>query len=283
MLFLENVESIKLNYTKYDKIYFPINHVKLGAISDVFKNKSYHIPTLAPDNILYGKVCQWKSTYKWGYDVFDKLYAPEYILGLQDTKAYRLMKNIAEESYLKNICLVCYCDNQTLCHLCILANILKNVFNADFNDTEYGKPLYTELYNQYQSAFYLLVAGSRTFNEKEMAFQILDIALKNHIGNCILVSGHAKGADTIAEQYAAEKNIPIKIFPADWDLYGKRAGYIRNMQMHDYISYPYDRKRACICFWDGNSKGTEQNFKLAKDHHTNIKIVNYLTKNIMTL
>ena len=46
-----------------------------------------------------------------------------------------------------------------------------------------------------------------------------------------MISGHARGADQLAEQWAKENKIPTRLFPADWDIYGKRAGYLRNVKM----------------------------------------------------
>jgi hypothetical protein len=64
-----------------------------------------------------------------------------------------------------------------------------------------------------------------------------------------IVSGGARGTDTFAERWAKENNILIKIFKANWDMYGKSAGYIRNADMHNYLSQ--FKNRMCLCFWDG--------------------------------
>lgn len=64
-----------------------------------------------------------------------------------------------------------------------------------------------------------------------------------------VVSGTANGIDRRGEQWAAKNNIPIKQFPAEWDVYGKSAGYVRNYVMAQYAD-------ALIAIWDGKSKGT---------------------------
>ena len=128
--------------------------------------------------------------------------------------------------------------------------------------------------------FVILIAGSRTYNEYLEFVKITDIALQNHINDEILiVSGGATGADHMAEKYAEERNIPIKIFKADWQRYGKSAGYWRNIEMHEFIkNYP---NRGCLCFWDGQSPGTKQNFDIAAKYHTPLRIYNYKTKKII--
>ena len=71
-----------------------------------------------------------------------------------------------------------------------------------------------------------------------------------------IISGGAKGADLLGEQYASNKNLHVKLFPADWAQYGKSAGIKRNSEMAQYADH-------CICFWDGQSKGTEKMISLA--------------------
>ncbi len=79
-----------------------------------------------------------------------------------------------------------------------------------------------------------------------------------------IVSGGARGADAIGEEYADMMGIKLTVFPAKWnDLthddaiirhgkYGKydaKAGFRRNQTMADYA-------QACICYWDGKSSGS---------------------------
>ena len=120
--------------------------------------------------------------------------------------------------------------------------------------------------------FHCIVAGSRKFNNYEMLKKELDYLLQNQI-DVEIISGGAKGADSLAEKYADEKGYKKHIMPAEWGLYGKRAGYIRNEQMHIYAS-EYEN-RGCVCFWDGKSKGTAHNFELAERFNTPIKVINY--------
>jgi hypothetical protein len=46
-----------------------------------------------------------------------------------------------------------------------------------------------------------------------------------------IISGEARGADTLAKEYATECGWDYEGYPADWRVYGKGAGYVRNRQM----------------------------------------------------
>lgn len=124
------------------------------------------------------------------------------------------------------------------------------------------------------NTFYLLVAGSRGFNNYPFLKVKLDNLLQyqSESGREIhIVSGGARGADTFAEWYAKERGYKMHVFPADWDRFGKSAGYRRNEQMHQFIAqFP---KRGCVCFWDGKSKGTRHNFELCKTYDTPLRKV----------
>lgn len=60
----------------------------------------------------------------------------------------------------------------------------------------------------------------------------------------------ARGADSLAHNFAVQNNMEVHCFPADWNKYGKAAGMIRNKQMGNFAD-------TLLVFWDGKSKGTK--------------------------
>lgn len=74
----------------------------------------------------------------------------------------------------------------------------------------------------------ILVCGGRDFDD----YNILSQHLNQYISSGLtLIHGAARGADSLAERWAKDNADNIEAYPADWDKYGKRAGYIRNVQM----------------------------------------------------
>lgn len=92
----------------------------------------------------------------------------------------------------------------------------------------------------------VIIAGSRGITDYDTVF---DAVKASGFILTEVVSGMAKGVDTLGELYAASKRLPVKQFPANWELYGKRAGYKRNAQMGDYAD-------AAIAIRLNNSRGT---------------------------
>ena len=78
----------------------------------------------------------------------------------------------------------------------------------------------------------VLVCGGRTYADRAVLFKMLD---KEHAEKPIdlLVTGGAPGADALAEAWARFRNIPVRVFPAEWGKHGNAAGPIRNQQMLD--------------------------------------------------
>lgn len=83
-----------------------------------------------------------------------------------------------------------------------------------------------------------------------------------------IVSGGANGADKLGERYAKDHHYIVKRFEAEWDVYGKVAGFLRNEQMAKYADM-------CICFWDKKSIGTKMMIDLAKKHRLQLRIIFY--------
>lgn len=80
----------------------------------------------------------------------------------------------------------------------------------------------------------LIIAGSRYLNNVKYLDMIDCIIKQKQLEVKEVVSGGAKGIDTLGEIWARENGIPIVRFPADWEQYGNPAGFIRNAQMANY-------------------------------------------------
>ena len=102
----------------------------------------------------------------------------------------------------------------------------------------------------------IAVIGSRTFIDKEKLNRTLSFFIKNK--DDIIISGKAKGADSLAAEWGKNHNIQVREYPPDYAKYGKGATFIRNSQIVDDCDM-------CIVFWDGISRGSQNSIGLAKD------------------
>lgn len=116
----------------------------------------------------------------------------------------------------------------------------------------------------------LLVCGGRDFTNYKLLSEKIEKITINHTIDT-LISGCAKGADSLTLQWAQEKKIKVNTFPAKWDKYGRGAGFIRNLKMLNEATH-------VIAFWDGKSKGTEHSILNAKKMGLPLRIVHYTRK-----
>jgi hypothetical protein len=117
----------------------------------------------------------------------------------------------------------------------------------------------------------LAVVGSRHYLDYQEFSRALDLLLSTWHGTVELVSGGARGADSLAERYGREHGLPVKVFPADWDQHGRAAGMIRNREIVQYCT-------AAVAFWDGESRGTRNSIELAKRAGKPTFVFNFKTK-----
>lgn len=78
----------------------------------------------------------------------------------------------------------------------------------------------------------VLVCGGRDFADRELLFRSLD-ELRFARGVTVVISGCARGADTLGIEWAEARGVEVARFPADWEKYRRAAGPIRNQQMLD--------------------------------------------------
>lgn len=116
----------------------------------------------------------------------------------------------------------------------------------------------------------LIVAGGRDFvNTQAMITVLMDLVERGKIDpNPELVCGMARGADILAFRLWKSANMQIHVFPAEWDTYGKSAGFRRNKEMGEFAD-------AAVCFWDGESKGTKHMIDTMQRLNKPVYIVRY--------
>lgn len=99
------------------------------------------------------------------------------------------------------------------------------------------------------------VVGSSSITDEKLVFDFVKECHEwnNHYDK--LISGGAKGVDTIAEKFANDNKIRTVIFKPCYEKYGEQAPLIRNS---DIIS----KADKCIIIWDGYSECTANDIEL---------------------
>lgn len=110
----------------------------------------------------------------------------------------------------------------------------------------------------------VIIAGSRgvtSYKTVRDAMELADLVLG--IYPTEVVSGKARGVDTLGERWAHRYRVPVKPFPAAWraadGTLDRGAGHRRNEQMAAYAD-------ALVAIWDGTSTGTADMIRRAEKH-----------------
>lgn len=113
----------------------------------------------------------------------------------------------------------------------------------------------------------VIIAGGRDFSNYKLLRQACDYMLSK-AESIEIVSGTAGGADQLGEKYASERGYSIRRFPADWEKFGRAAGFKRNSEMSNYAD-------CLIAFWDGESKGTRHMINTARKKNMQFEVIKY--------
>jgi hypothetical protein len=115
----------------------------------------------------------------------------------------------------------------------------------------------------------LAVIGSRSFADKDILFQVLD---RNRHRIRVIVSGGARGADALAEEWAYSRGVPCQVFHPKWEdeqgRFDRSAGFKRNVEV-------IRNADEVLAFWDGQSPGTKHAIELARRQNKTLQIVNF--------
>lgn len=113
----------------------------------------------------------------------------------------------------------------------------------------------------------ILVTGSRRFTDVQaLEAALLDVwhDVTQFGGRMLVVHGHARGADRLADAWARCNGIPVERHPADWSI-GRAAGPLRNQHMVNLGAH------LVLAFPTGASTGTRDCTRRA--HAAGIEIV----------
>ena len=115
----------------------------------------------------------------------------------------------------------------------------------------------------------IAIVGGRDFNDYTLLKESLSAYISIYSGiPDNIVSGGAKGADTLAAQFAVEMDIPLLVFKPDYQKYGRGATLVRNTQI-------IENADVVFAFWDGQSKGTKDSITKAKKLQKELHIISY--------
>ena len=114
----------------------------------------------------------------------------------------------------------------------------------------------------------LIIAGSRSLTDYALfqrCIQQTQFAAELQPNTCTILSGTARGIDSLAIRWARMRQFQVERYPAEWKMFGKSAGYKRNEHM-------VRNAEALLAIWDRNSCGTKYCITFARDHSLLVEV-----------
>lgn len=110
----------------------------------------------------------------------------------------------------------------------------------------------------------IAIIGSRETGN--INFKLL---LENHLDvnvNDTIISGGARGIDTMAAIYARKHGMNLLEFRPDYATFGRGATFVRNRLIVDMAD-------VVLAFWNGTSRGTKYTIEYAKKKYVPVIII----------
>lgn len=99
----------------------------------------------------------------------------------------------------------------------------------------------------------IAIVGSREYRHLGLVVKYV----KSLPADTVIVSGGARGVDSVAANTARDCGLEVEIIPALWHVYGRQAGMIRNGEI-------VRKADQVIAFWDETSRGTLDSIQKAR-------------------
>lgn len=114
----------------------------------------------------------------------------------------------------------------------------------------------------------LAIIGSRSFSDYSLLVETLKTHYFNESGWTFdeIVSGGARGCDSLAAEFARQNCVKLTEFLPDWNLFGKSAGFRRNKLIIDHAD-------EVLAFSVNSSKGTAHSISLARQQNKPVRVI----------
>lgn len=122
MIDIKKIQDVK--YEDYDEIWCIVRFMKYKS------DKMKHITALSPSTTLFQTFKELQSKGEWNEKTFQNVYVPAFIKQMKSNnedciKYLNELYNLDKQN--KKICLVCFCQDETMCHRSIIAGLLQGV------------------------------------------------------------------------------------------------------------------------------------------------------------
>ena len=118
MIYTNSIANAKKD--DYDEIWAIVRSMKRHD-----SKIAHQVQALSPSYALFITYLDLKKAGKWNKETFDNIYKPQFLKEMQNLQAQQMLDELCRLDKLgKKICLVCFCNDYSLCHRSLVAELL---------------------------------------------------------------------------------------------------------------------------------------------------------------
>lgn len=118
MIVIKNIKDV--NYTEHDEVWAIVRSMKHPSL------RMQQVESLAPSWNLFKQYRTLAARNEWNQTTFQNIYVPQFLQEMHTEDAKHLLNELyTADKNGKNICLVCFCPDETTCHRSIIAGMLQ--------------------------------------------------------------------------------------------------------------------------------------------------------------
>ena len=110
---------------KYDEIWLIVR--SLRRMPDNPKGNIKHVPTLSPSLNLFYEYNNLRNRGCWNANAFETGYKPKFLQEMKGYSQQNMLKELAQKSKTKDILIVCFCENENMCHRSLVAKLVRDM------------------------------------------------------------------------------------------------------------------------------------------------------------
>lgn len=124
MIYTGSFKDISSNY---DEVWLIVRSLK--QVPQVNTNV-FHVPQLSPSPELFKSYLSWRNQGLWSKDTFEKYYKPRFLKEMEGEDAQRVLNLLINKASTKNILLVCFCNDESMCHRSLVYSLVPSALKG---------------------------------------------------------------------------------------------------------------------------------------------------------
>lgn len=116
--------SFKDISSEYDEVWLIVRSIRSLTQIPKVDTLVLHVPQLSPSQDLFKCYLSWRNQGLWNKETFETYYKPRFLKEMEGEDAQRVLNLLTNKAKTKNILLVCFCEDESICHRSLVYSLI---------------------------------------------------------------------------------------------------------------------------------------------------------------